>query len=110
MGLHMRPPEAAESIAKTILIVDDVPANLAVMSRHLEDHGYRAVVAQSGAEALERAELVRPNLVLLDVLMPGIDGFETCRRLKASPTTRDIPVIFMTALTDAADKLSLIHI
>ena len=106
MGLKMRPPEAAESIAKTILIVDDVPANLAVVSRHLEDHGYRAVVAQSGSEAIERAELVRPNLILLDVLMPGIDGFETCRRLKASENTRDIPVVFMTALTDAADKLA----
>jgi len=106
MGLQMRPPEAAESIAKTILIVDDVPANLAVVSRHLEDHGYRAVVAQSGAEAIERAELVRPNLILLDVLMPGIDGFETCRRLKASENTRDIPVVFMTALTEAADKLA----
>ena len=106
MGPQMRPPEAAESSAKTILIVDDVPANLAVVSRHLEDHGYRAVVAQSGAEAIERAELVRPNLILLDVLMPGIDGFETCRRLKASESTRDIPVVFMTALTDAADKLA----
>ncbi len=106
MGLQMCPPEAAESIAKTILIVDDVPANLAVVSRHLEDHGYRAVVAQSGAEAIERAELVRPNLILLDVLMPGIDGFETCRRLKASQNTHDIPVVFMTALTDAADKLA----
>jgi len=102
----MHSPEAAESIAKTILIVDDVPANLEVVSRHLESHGYRTVVAQSGREGIERAELVRPNLILLDVLMPGVDGFETCRRLKASDTTRDIPVVFMTALTDSADKLT----
>jgi len=102
----MHTPEAAESIAKTILIVDDVPANLEVVSRHLENHGYHAVVAQSGQEGVERAERVRPNLILLDVLMPGIDGFETCRRLKANASTRDIPVIFMTALTDAADKLT----
>ena len=102
----MRSLEAAESIAKTILIVDDVPANLEVVSRHLESHGYRTVVAQSGKEGIERAELVRPNLILLDVLMPGVDGFETCRRLKASETTRDIPVVFMTALTDSADKLT----
>jgi signal transduction histidine kinase len=106
MGLQMRLPEAAESIAKTILIVDDVPANLEVVSRHLESHGYRSVVAQSGQEGIERAELVQPNLILLDVLMPGLDGFQTCRRLKASETTRDIPVVFMTALTDSADKLT----
>ena len=102
----MRSLEAAESIAKTILIVDDVPANLEVVSRHLESHGYRTVVAQSGKEGIERAELVRPNLILLDVLMPGVDGFETCRRLKGSESTRDIPVVFMTALTDSADKLT----
>ena len=102
----MRSPEAAESIARTILIVDDVPANLEVVSQHLENHGYRTVVAQSGKEGIERAELVRPNLILLDVLMPGVDGFQTCRLLKASETTRDIPVVFMTALTDSADKLT----
>ena len=102
----MHTPEAAESIAKTILIVDDVPANLEVVSRHLENHGYHAVVAQSGQEGVERAERVRPNLILLDVLMPGIDGFETCRRLKADAHTHDIPVIFMTALGDTADKLA----
>ena len=96
----MRPLEASESSAKTILIVDDVPANLEVVGRLLENHGYCAVVAQGGDEGVERAELVRPNLILLDVLMPGLDGFETCRRLKARPSTHDIPVIFMTALTD----------
>ena len=98
--------EVPESSAKTILIVDDVPANLEVVSRQLENHGYRAVVAQGGEEGVERARLVLPNLILLDVLMPGVDGFETCRRLKASAQTRDIPVIFMSALTDTADKLT----
>jgi signal transduction histidine kinase len=102
----MRAPEVPDSSAMTVLIVDDVPANLEVVGRHLENHGYRAVVAQGGKEGIERAALVRPNLILLDVLMPGIDGFETCRRLKANPDTRDIPVIFMTALTDTADKLT----
>jgi two-component system sensor histidine kinase/response regulator len=101
----MRPLEAPESGA-TVLIVDDLPTNLEVVGRHLENHGYRAVVAQSGDEGIERAELVQPHLILLDVLMPGIDGFETCRRLKASPRTRDIPVIFMTARTATADKLT----
>lgn len=102
----MLSPEVPESSAKTILIVDDVPANLEVVSRQLENHGYRAVVAQGGEEGVERARLVLPNLILLDVLMPGVDGFETCRRLKASTQTRDIPVIFMSALTDTADKLT----
>jgi len=102
----MRPVEPPDSTAKTILIVDDVPANLEVVGRHLENHGYRAVVAQGGIEGIERARLVQPSLILLDVLMPAVDGFETCRRLKANPDTRDIPVIFMTALTDTADKLT----
>jgi len=102
----MRSPEAVESTSKTILIVDDLPANLEVVGRHLESHGYRAVVAQGGEEGIARAELVNPDLILLDVLMPGVDGFETCRRLKARAGTRDIPVIFMTALSDTAGKVS----
>ncbi|WP_280154934.1 ATP-binding protein [Piscinibacter sp. XHJ-5] len=92
--------------AETILIVDDMPANLGVLTSHLERQGYVAVVAQGGEEGIERAEFVRPDLILLDVMMPGVDGFETCRRLKASELTRDIPVIFMTALADTADKLT----
>ena len=97
----------AQSESKaTILIVDDMPANLEVMTNHLERQGYRAVVALSGDEGLERAEFVHPDLILLDVMMPGLDGFETCRRLKAGARTREIPVIFMTALTDTADKLA----
>ena len=102
----MHSPEAVESTSKTILIVDDLPANLEVVGRHLESHGYRAVVAQGGEEGIARAELVNPDLILLDVLMPGVDGFETCRRLKARAGTRDIPVIFMTALSDTAGKVS----
>ena len=90
----------------TILVVDDMPANLDVVTRHLEQHSYEVVVAQDGEEALARASFVLPDLILLDVLMPGIDGFETCRRLKADLRTRDIPVIFMTALGDTADKLA----
>jgi len=90
----------------TILIVDDMPSNLEVVTNHLERQGYRAVVALSGEEGIERAEFVRPDLILLDVMMPGLDGFETCRRLKASERTRAIPVIFMTALTDTTDKLA----
>ena len=101
----MRSLEATESGTKTILIVDDVPANLEVVGRHLENHGYRTVVAQGGQEGIERALLVQPSLILLDVLMPGMDGFEACRHLKANESTRDIPVIFMTALSDTHDKI-----
>jgi len=90
----------------TILIVDDMPANLEVVTSHLERQGYRAVVALSGDEGIERAEYVQPDLILLDVMMPGVDGFEICRRLKANERTRAIPVIFMTALADTTDKLA----
>jgi len=91
--------------AQTVLIVDDTPANLGVMVQHLEDHGFRVLVAQDGAEGLRRAADFRPDLILLDITMPGQDGFTVCRRLKADPATRHIPVIFMTALTDQRDKL-----
>lgn len=90
----------------TILIVDDIPANLGTMVKTLESHGFRVVVAQDGEEGLQRAELVRPDLILLDVMMPCMDGFETCRLLKASASTRDIPVIFMTALAESDSKLA----
>ncbi|WP_437946922.1 ATP-binding protein [Sorangium sp. So ce296] len=89
----------------TILIVDDVPANLTVLVDHLECMDHQVLIAEDSEEALERARLMQPDLILLDVVMPVIDGFETCRRLKATESTRDIPVIFMTCLTDAADKL-----
>ncbi|XYH98508.1 response regulator [Sorangium sp. So ce1128] len=89
----------------TILIVDDMPTNLAVLVDHLESAGHRALAAQDAEAALKRASLMKPDLILLDVVMPGIDGFETCRRLKAAESTRDIPVIFMTCLEEVADKL-----
>jgi signal transduction histidine kinase len=91
---------------QTILIVDDTPANLALVVECLEDRGFRVVIAQDGEEGLRRAELVRPELILLDVVMPRLDGFEACRRLKALPATRDIPVIFMTSLAETGEKLT----
>ncbi len=97
---------APDARAPTILIIDDTPANLAIVVEHLEDHGFRVTVAQEGVEGLRRAEFVLPDLILLDVMMPGLDGFETCRRLKSSPLTRDIPVIFMTALADTHEKIT----
>ena len=80
-----------------ILIVDDVPANLKILSDLLEPCGYHILVAPSGEVALKVAAQMQPDLILLDVLMPGLDGFETCRRLKADAATADIPVIFVTA-------------
>jgi PleD family two-component response regulator len=80
-----------------ILIVDDVPANLNVLCQALETEGYKIVAAPSGAVALQIAHRTQPDLILLDVMMPEMDGFETCRRLKSDASTAEIPVIFITA-------------
>lgn len=88
-----------------ILIVDDNPTNLGVLFESLTQSGYRVLIAQDGELALRQVERVKPDIILLDVLMPGIDGFETCRRLKVNDDTREIPVIFMTALSDTVDKI-----
>lgn len=90
----------------TILIVDDNHTNLNVLVDYLEEFGFEALVATNGERAIQQAQRFPPDLILLDVLMPGIDGFETCQRLKAEETTRDIPVIFMTALTDVKHKVA----
>lgn len=89
----------------TILIVDDTPANVAIVVETLETHGYRVLVAQDGLEGLSRASFVKPDLILLDVMMPEMNGYEVCRHLKADPVTSDIPVIFMTSLAETEDKL-----
>lgn len=89
----------------TILVVDDTPTNLQVLFDLLSEQSYRVAIAKNGETALQRLETFQPNLILLDVMMPGIDGFETCQRFKANPHTRDIPVIFMTALSDSVDKV-----
>ena len=102
----MHPDEALESPQTTILAVDDEPANLSLLIRWLEDRGHTVVVALDGEEALSRAEFARPDLILLDVQMPRLNGLDTCRRLKADPRQRDVPVIFMTALTNTRDKLA----
>ena len=90
----------------TILIVDDTPANLGVVVDSLESRGIRVLIALDGMEALERADFAQPDLILLDVKMPGIDGFETCRRLKCNERTRDIAVIFMTSLGGDEDRVA----
>ncbi len=89
----------------TILIIEDNPNNLGVIVDYLEEMGFKIVVARNGEIGLKRARFAQPDIILLDVMMPGIDGFETCRQLKADEKTRDISVIFMTALDSHEDKL-----
>ncbi len=98
--MSAQPPSAA-----TLLVVDDNPENLRLLSDMLAAAGYEIRIARSGAQALERAQCAQPDLILLDVMMPGLDGFEACRRLKAQTETQAIPVIFMTALAEPADKM-----
>jgi CheY-like chemotaxis protein/DNA-binding CsgD family transcriptional regulator len=86
---------------QVVLIVDDVPENLAVLHDALDESGYTVLVANNGAAALERARQAVPNVILLDAVMPGMDGFEVCRRLREDIATRAIPIIFMTGLTEA---------
>jgi diguanylate cyclase (GGDEF)-like protein len=100
------PASSEPARAQRILMIDDTPANLAVVADQLRQAGYRIAVAQDGEEGISRAERIEPDLILLDVMMPGIDGFETCRRLKAADKTRAIPVIFMTALGEIQDKVA----
>ncbi len=88
-----------------ILIVDDTPANLGVIVSYLESYGFGIRIARSGEMALKRVQYDLPDIILLDILMPGMDGFETCRQLKALEGARDIPVIFMTSLTGIEDKV-----
>lgn len=83
-----------------VLIVDDVPDNLSVLHDALDESGYTVLVATSGEAALQRAAQAVPDIVLLDAMMPGMDGFEVARRLKADKLTANIPIIFMTGLTD----------
>lgn len=88
-----------------LLIVDDQPHNLGILFDFLTQSGFKIFVALDGESALQRTEVTKPDLIILDVMMPGIDGFETCKRLKQNPSTQDIPIIFMTALSDTVDKV-----
>ncbi|NTV11771.1 MAG: response regulator transcription factor, partial [Zoogloea sp.] len=93
-------PEFDRVNTDVVLIVDDVPENLAVLHDALDDAGYTVLVATNGESALQRAVQARPDVILLDALMPGMDGFEVARRLKADFATRHIPIVFMTGLTE----------
>lgn len=93
-----------------ILIVDDVEQNVAVLSQVLRNTGYQVMAAFSGEQALKMLEKRLPDLILLDVMMPGIDGFETCRQIKANERTADIPVIFLSALSESDTKVKGLEI
>ncbi|AFY55000.1 fused histidine kinase with GAF domain/response regulator receiver [Rivularia sp. PCC 7116] len=94
-----------EKNSEVILIVDDTPENLLVLFSFLEEKGFKVLLAEDGESALQIAQSKAPDLILLDVLMPEIDGFETCRRLKEKPYTKEIPVIFLTALSETVNKV-----
>lgn len=89
----------------SILIVDDIATNIKVLFNILKQSGFQVSVAKNGESAISKAHEALPDLILLDILLPGIDGFETCRRLKANPKTQGIPVIFLSALDEAIDKV-----
>jgi diguanylate cyclase (GGDEF)-like protein/PAS domain S-box-containing protein len=96
--------QSAQSRRQTILIVDDAPANLSVLANVLEENGFEVAIAHDGAEGLSRALLLKPDLILLDMMTPCMDGLETCRRLKSTVELKDIPVIFMTGMSESSDK------
>ena len=95
--MHSSPP--------TILVIDDQPNNLKVIVHDLNAMGFETLIALDGEDGLDKARRQRPELILLDVMMPGWDGFQTCRRLKATAETKDIPVLFLSARSDIGDKL-----
>lgn len=105
MSLEAKSPNPFTLQGHNILIVDDTPVNLGVIVSYLESYGFGIRIARSGETALKRVQYDPPDLILLDILMPGMDGFETCRQLKTLEATQDIPVIFMTSLTATEHKV-----
>lgn len=101
LGLSLK----EENQQATVLIVDDTPDNLRLLSTALSQHGYTVRSAINGALALSSAQVIKPDLILLDIMMPGLNGYEVCERLKSDPKTSDIPVIFISAIDDALDKV-----
>lgn len=93
-------------VINTVLIVDDTPNNISILFDVLTKSNYKVLVATDGKSALEQAAYAQPDLILLDVMMPGMSGFETCRQLKTLPKTQGIPVIFMTAVTETISKVN----
>ncbi|MFN7915177.1 MAG: response regulator [Vicinamibacterales bacterium] len=105
VGGPTEPAGRLDETAAHILVVDDLPANTRVLEALLTREGYRVTCAENGEQALEEVAKDRPDLVLLDILMPKIDGYEVCRRLKNDPATRLIPVVLVTGLTDTDSRI-----
>ncbi len=97
--------ENTHEVGGTILVVDDYPANVKLIRRNLEASGYETVAAYDGEEALEKVAAEKPDLILLDILMPKLDGFEVCRRLRADEATAVVPIIMVTALRETEDRI-----
>ncbi len=97
--------QPAETIKESILVVDDTPANLRLLSQMLSQEGYRVRAVTSGARALASVRVSRPDLILLDIKMPEMNGIQVCEQLKVNPRTRDIPIIFVSALDEIEDKV-----
>lgn len=98
-------PENLDTQRPVVLVVDDAPSSLGLLCDSLEGEGYTVLVARDGAAALQRLELVVPDAILLDAVMPGLSGFDTCRQIKAHPALAHIPVIFMTGLSETVHVL-----
>jgi len=96
---------SARAPQRNVLIVDDRPDNLAVFVDVLSRAGFRVLVAEDGEAALERAAYADPDVIFLDVMLPGLDGYETCRRLKRMEAVKDVPIIMVSALADTTDRL-----
>ncbi|MEE8315326.1 MAG: response regulator, partial [Syntrophobacteria bacterium] len=105
MTNHPLPYVGSQAESERILLVDDNPTNLQVLFQTLEGRGYNLLVAKDGETALTIVKKALPELILLDIMMPGIDGYEVCRRLKNDPTTKEIPIIFLSALGETKDKV-----
>jgi two-component system sensor histidine kinase/response regulator len=98
-------PVASPTVPPNILLVDDTPSNLQLLLQLLKDRGYRIRVATSGKLALQAVQHEPPDLILLDVNMPELNGYEVCERLKADPAWAEIPVIFISAMSETLDKV-----
>lgn len=98
--------ELAETSSPTILVADDEPVNRALLQRRLEREGYRVLTARNGSEAVRQVKEVHPDLVIMDVMMPEMDGMDACRLLKESEATRDIPIIFLSARDETEIKVN----
>ena len=101
---------ATNKFKADILVIDDTPENLALLSQILKDKGYKVRSVTKGSTGLRGAKAAPPDLILLDVKMPEMDGYQVCQHLKAEPLTKDIPVIFISALGDVLDKVKAFEV